>query len=119
MLVTTAGVHHKDDPPFDADGDLSFRTIAGDAAIEDLRVTDKHYDHGCVDADINTVFPLGRLRELAAPAAGGGPRIGAVASTHFSTGFAAALRQYKEQTAPAVAEQAALLRPDCVVLTGG
>src|SRR5690606_3055053 len=53
MLVSTAGVHHMDDPPFDTDGDTSFRVIPGDATAADLRVADTHYDHGCIDKDVN------------------------------------------------------------------
>src|SRR4051794_6973582 len=66
MLVSTAGVYHRDDPPFDVDGDASYRSIPGDATTSDLRVADAHYDHRCIDEDINCVFPNDRLGELAA-----------------------------------------------------
>src|SRR5262245_27975332 len=64
-LVSTAGVYHKNDPPFDVEGDISFRVISGEASGEDLAYADTHYDHSCVDQDINCVFPIDRIAELA------------------------------------------------------
>jgi hypothetical protein len=114
MLVSTAGVHHKDDPPFDTDGDTSFRTIPGDAGAADLRVADMHYDHDCVDQDINCVFPVDRLHELAEE-----HRIRAVAAQHFSLGFTQALRQLRDDTIPKLVREVERVRPDAVLLTGG
>lgn len=114
MLVSTAGVHHMDDPPFETDGDTSFRVIPGDARAADLRVADTHYDHGCVDQDINCVFPIDRLYELAEER-----RIRAVAEKHFSLGFTQALRQLREETIPRLVHEIELVRPDAVLLTGG
>ena len=68
-LVTSAGVHRKDQPGFniaDELGDLTFRIINGDVNAADLMVTHHHYDHTDADADINVVFPIEPLRELAA-----------------------------------------------------
>jgi D-proline reductase (dithiol) PrdB len=67
-LVTAAGVHLRSAPPFDMEnpqGDASFREIPGDAAASDLMITHDYYDHRAADRDVNTVFPLERLRELA------------------------------------------------------
>jgi D-proline reductase (dithiol) PrdB len=64
-LVTTAAVRRKDDKPFKVEGDTSFRTILSDATAADLAYDDDHYDHACVDKDLNCVFPLDRLTELA------------------------------------------------------
>lgn len=114
MLVSTAGVHHKDDPPFITDGDTSFRAIAGDARASDLRVADTHYDHGCVDRDINCVFPIDRLYELAEER-----RIRAVAERHFSLGFTQALRELRDETTPRLVREVERIRPDVVLLTGG
>ena len=114
MLASTAAVHHEADPPFNVEGDLSFRSIAGDAAMSALRIADAHYPHDCVDVDVNTVFPLDRLRELVTAGT-----IKAVAERHFTTGFTQELRRFKEETVPVVAAEMTKLRPDCVVLTGG
>lgn len=67
-LVTTAGVHLKDQTPFDVaakEGDASFREISNQTAVEDYRITHTHYDHSEADKDINCVFPITRLNDLA------------------------------------------------------
>lgn len=114
MLVSTAGVHHMDDPPFDTEGDTSFRAIPGDATAANLRVADTHYDHGCIDRDVNCVFPVDRLYDLAEER-----RIRAVAEKHFSLGFTQALRQLRDDTIPKLVREVERIRPDAVLLTGG
>lgn len=114
ILVSTAGVHHKNDPPFNVEGDTSWRAIPGDAAAADLRIADAHYDHGCVDRDINCVFPVDRLRELVAER-----RLGGVGERHFSLGFTQALRQLRDETLPGLVAEVDRVRPDVVLLTGG
>src|SRR5882757_9680813 len=64
-LITTAGVHQRDQEAFNVDGDNSWRVIAGDVERDRLMVTHEHYDHRDADKDINSVFPIDRLRELA------------------------------------------------------
>src|SRR5579864_9624103 len=64
-LVTTAGVHLRDQVPFDLAGDNSWRLITGNVETGQLMVTHEHYDHRDADRDINVVFPIDRLRELA------------------------------------------------------
>jgi D-proline reductase (dithiol) PrdB len=66
-LVTTAGVHHRDQPPFDMhdrEGDPSFRVIDAFRPVSDLMITHDYYDHSDADQDINIVFPVERLKEL-------------------------------------------------------
>ena len=66
-LVTTAGVHHRDQPPFDMhdrEGDPSFRVIDVSRPVSDLMITHDYYDHSHADQDINIVFPVERLKEL-------------------------------------------------------
>jgi hypothetical protein len=116
MLVSSAAVHHKDQPPFALDGDLGFRAIAtAELSAAELRVADAHYPHDCVDVDLNSIFPVDRLHELAHHER----RIRAVAELHFSTGFTAELRRFRDETVPAITDQIVKVRPDCVVLTGG
>lgn len=118
-LVTAAGVHRKDQEPFniaDELGDLSFRQINGDAAIAELMVTHHHYDHSDADQDINVVFPLEILRELQAEGF-----IGTVAREHVGyMGYTMQLKRMYEETAPAIAEFIdKKSKADVIVLTGG
>jgi D-proline reductase (dithiol) PrdB len=113
-LVSTTGTREKKDRPFEVEGDATYRVIAGTAAGADLAYDDTHYDHACADQDINCIFPLDRLRELAAER-----RIGGLTDRHFSLGFSQALRDLRERTVPALAREVDRARPDAVLLTGG
>lgn len=113
-LVSTAAVRHKEDKPFQLEGDTSFRVIPSDATAADLAYDDSHYDHACVDKDLNCVFPIDRLTELARE-----QRIGGLAEKHFSLGFSQALRELRETTIPVLAREVDKIRPDAVLLTGG
>ena len=113
-LVTTAGVREKKDTPFQVEGDTSYRVISGQALASDLTFDDAHYDHGCADLDLNCIFPIGRLRELA-----GERRIGGLTERHFSMGFSPALRELRETTIPRMVREVDKARPDVVLLTGG
>ncbi len=66
-IVTTAGVHHRDQEPFDMkdpDGDPSYRTIDLRKPLSSLMITHDYYDHADADRDINIVFPVERLKEF-------------------------------------------------------
>ncbi|PNU20463.1 hypothetical protein C2E25_07010 [Geothermobacter hydrogeniphilus] len=66
-LVTTAGVHHPDQPPFDmrdSDGDPSWRELTGETLPGAYRITHDYYDHSDAEKDLNIVLPLERLQEL-------------------------------------------------------
>lgn len=79
-LITTAGLHHVDDDAFSF-VDLSYRVIPGGADLGSLTMTHSsvHFDRTGFREDVNTVFPLDRLRELASEGA-----IGSVADHHYS-----------------------------------
>ena len=79
-LVTTAGLHRLDDEAFTF-VDVSYRVIPADVETSALTMTHSsvHFDRSGFREDVNTVFPLGRLRELEAE---GG--IGSVAAHHYS-----------------------------------
>ncbi len=67
-LVTTGGLHLKNDTPFDTklpEGDCSYRVLAGDIKHEDIMVTHESYDHKFINEDLNCVFPIDRMREYA------------------------------------------------------
>ncbi len=118
-IVTAAGVHNKDQQPFniaDELGDLTFRTIDSDVQPTDLMVTHHHYDHSDADRDINVVFPIDALRSLAEEGF-----IGGLARGHVGfMGYTMQLKRMYEETAPAIAEHIdKQSRADIVVLTGG
>lgn len=81
-LVTTAGVHHRDQKPFDMldpNGDPTFRLIDRRRILSDYVITHDYYDHSDADKDLNVVFPLERLLECESAM-----NIGRVADTHYS-----------------------------------
>lgn len=117
-LVTTAGIHHGHQTPFDmadADGDPSFRIIDDRTIEHDYRITHDYYDHQDARRDLNVVFPVTRLREMLAARC-----IGQISSRHISfMGHIEGLHVQRliHETAP---QAAALLKQeavDAVVLT--
>jgi D-proline reductase (dithiol) PrdB len=111
-IVSSAGVRKKADPPFDTDGDSTFRTIEGSGS--DLAYDDTHYDHACADRDINCIFPIDRLSELKAEGIIKGPT-----AKHFSYGFSTKLRELRDEMFPKLLKEVESVRPDIVLLTGG
>jgi D-proline reductase (dithiol) PrdB len=116
-LVTTAGVHLRTQPPFDMQnplGDPSFRDIPATASPELLAITHDYYDHRDADQDVNIVFPIERLQELAARG-----DVGAVAPIHL--GFMGhvdgdLIPMLQQQTAPAAAALLARHQVDVTLL---
>ena len=81
-LVTTAGVHHTHQKPFDMhdpNGDPTYRIIDTQSIEDDYLITHDYYDHRDADKDLNIVYPVTRLKEMAA-----GGIVGSVARYHFS-----------------------------------
>lgn len=114
-LVTTAGVHMRDQEPFDVEGDNSWRLLPGDVQAQQLMVTHDHYDHHDADNDINVIFPIDRLRELAAEGV-----IGGVSNRHVGfMGYTQQLRDLYERAAPEVAKLVMRSNADGVILTAG
>ncbi len=105
-LVTTGGVHLKEQHPFDMDnpdGDPTFREIPAGAARDTLMITHDYYDHRGADEDLNVVFPHERLAKLAEEGV-----IGGVSSAHLSfMGHidGELLERLIEETAPAAARR--------------
>ena len=117
-LVSTCGVHHIDQEPFDMndpDGDPSFRAIDLTKPLRDLIITHDYYDHSDADKDINIVFPVERLKEFETEGL-----IGKLSSTHF--GFmghiaGAYIITLINESAPAVANRLKADDVDVVLLT--
>ena len=118
-IVTAGGVHLKDQEPFniaDELGDLTYREILPDVDSSQLMVTHHHYDHSDADQDINVVFPIDVLRDLAAEGF-----IGGIAKKHIGyMGYTMQLKAMYEGTAREIANDIdRASRADAVVLTGG
>jgi D-proline reductase (dithiol) PrdB len=118
-LVTTAGVHLKNQEPFNVKakkGDPSFREIPANSPLNDYQITHTHYDHTDADKDINCVFPITRLMELAEAGF-----IGGVSSANYGfMGFILnALHETLIDNAGKVARELVKQETDVVLLTPG
>ena len=118
-IVSAAGVHQKDQEPFnisDELGDLSYRVMDENVKSSDLMVTHHHYDHSDADEDVNVVFPIDILHDLVEEGF-----IGEIARKHVGyMGYTMRLKQMYDETAPAIATEIDRgSRADAVILTGG
>ena len=114
-LVSTAGVHLRDQELFDVQGDNSWRLIPGDVQASQLMVTHDHYDHRDADEDINCIFPIDRLRELAQEGI-----IGGVSDKHLGfMGYTQNMRDLYERASPEIAKISSRSKADAVLLTAG
>jgi D-proline reductase (dithiol) PrdB len=78
-LIGTGGIYIKaEHEPFNTDGDTSFRVIPSSTPAERLGISHTHYDTTGAETDPNVVFPIDRLREMAAAGT-----IGSVAETAY------------------------------------
>jgi D-proline reductase (dithiol) PrdB len=114
-LVSTAGVYLKSQQPFDVLGDGSYRIIPSDSDVSDLVIAHEHYDHSEADRDVNTVFPIERLREMVAD----GTLKGLNPEFFGMMGYTLKLKQVLDETAPEIAKKIERSATDLVLLTGG
>lgn len=79
-LVSTAGLHRTSDRPF-AIGESSYRLIPDNTSANDLVMShiSTNFDRTGFQLDLNTIFPLDRLREMVDAGT-----IGSVARFHYS-----------------------------------
>lgn len=113
-LVTSAGLHSRDDKPF-RKFDPSYRVIPADVDLNELVVshTSIGFDRVPMQQDLNIVFPLDRLRELLDRGA-----VDAVSPRCYSfMGAQRDLSVVKEKTGPEVAKRLVGEGVDVVVLT--
>lgn len=114
-LASAAGIHLKSDKRFNLAGDSSFRVVPGDVKGEDLMVSHGGYDNGDVNKDINCMFPIERIQELAAEGF-----IKDVAPVNFGfMGGGGDQTAFKEVTGPEIARQLKEEGVDAVLLTAG
>ncbi len=103
-LLTSGGVSHCDAKPFEplARNDLRLDALPEDTPAQTLVINDAYYNHLDADRDINCIFPIDRLRELATEGI-----IGSVAPHHYS-GFMGRIYMRSavvNEAAPAFARQ--------------
>ena len=112
-IVTSAGLHRDGDPGF-RPGDQTFRVLDNDGRNLKLGHLSQNFDRAGLAADVNVVFPIDRLREMAAEGA-----IKAVAPQHLS--FQGAQDQtmttIRLDTGPAAAKLLREAGVDVVLLT--
>jgi D-proline reductase (dithiol) PrdB len=115
-LVTTAGVHLKTQEVFNVvDGDPTVRFIPSTSVEDDLMISHEHFDRSDADRDVNCVFPLTRLKELAEEGV-----IGGVAPTHFGLmGYIPDTEPLIKETIPKMVQQLITDQVDAVILNPG
>lgn len=114
-LATAAGVHLKTDPRFNLAGDTGFREIPGDTQPDALMVSHGGYDNADVNKDINCMFPISRLQELAEEGF-----IKEVAPIHYGfMGGGGDQTAFTEQTGPEIARLLNEEKVDAVIMTAG
>lgn len=117
-IVTTAGLHLRDDKPFNRDhpgGESTYRVLPTTADTADI--VQSHFsigfDRTAIYRDINITYPIDRMRELV-----DNGTIGGLGPNNYS--FMGALRDctaVAEQTGPEVAQRLKDQGVDLVLLT--
>jgi D-proline reductase (dithiol) PrdB len=119
-LISSAGIALKSDRPFDQEGerrnpwwgDPSYRILPNTATSQDVRLYHLHIDPSCAEQDLNCLFPLQRLQELAAAG-----EVGSSAARHYSImGYILRPEQLLAETAPALIRNLKEDYADVVVL---
>ena len=114
-LATAAGVHKKSQERFNLAGDWTWRKIENTTPSSDLMVSHGGYDNSDVNKDINCMFPIDRIHELAAEGF-----IRACAPVHAGfMGGGGNQEKFKHETGPAIAEMFKNEDVDAVILTAG
>ena len=105
-IVSTAGLQRRGDLPFAADA-ADYRVLPGDSTAANVVMShvSVEYDRTGFQQDLNVVFPIDRLRELAAEGV-----IGSVADFHYSVMGATP----PDEMEPAAHELSGLLKADAV-----
>ena len=89
-MITTAGLHMRSDKPFQMGQPDLYRVIPGYAGNSDLVMSHgaASFDRTGYQRDLNVVFPIDRLRELAEEGV-----IGSVADYHYAFGTPLSMEQ--------------------------
>jgi len=115
-IVTTAALHRVDDPGFQiGDSDFHYETLPRQARDLKLGHHSVNFDRGGFAADLNVVYPIDRLEELAEAGV-----IGEVAENHyaFAGNQSATVSEIRLDSGPHCAKTMLAENVDIVVLTG-
>lgn len=114
-FVSTAGVQPKGSLPFDTAhpiGDYTFRPVPSDSKPEDLEIHQLKYPTVGAEKDLNVIFPIERLQELAAEKI-----IGELAPDFFSfIGYNMDAERLEKTLAENLADAVEAEKPDAVLL---
>lgn len=114
-LATAAGVHRKCDKRFNLSGDSTWRKIPDNTPSDELMVSHGGYDNTDVNKDINCMFPIDRLHELAASGF-----IKACAPTHVGfMGGGGDIKAFTETVGPEIGAFLKSEGVDAVIMTAG
>ena len=114
-LISTGGIYVFGDEPFSvvsrSDVDESYREIPLHCEADKLRIAHEHYDKRHAAEDLNVVFPLERLRQLAAEGF-----LGELADVHFSISGYIPKPDKLYQSGLEIAERLKTMRVDAALL---
>ena len=114
-IALATGVHHKDQKRFNLAGDFTWRKITDKMPSDELMVSHGGYDNSDVNKDINCMFPIDRIHELAKEGF-----IKACAPVHAGfMGGGGNQEKFKHETGPAIAKMFVEEGVDAVILTAG
>ena len=111
-LVGSGGLYRHGQIAFHTKDDTSVRVIGTDTPTSELRTAHFAYDQTDARADANCVFPLDRLRELAADGVIGG----LTPESYAFMGGIYSIRRLESETAPLLVERCRAQEPDLVLL---
>ena len=115
-IVTTAALHRMGTPGFEiGDTDFHYETLPRDVRDLMLGHHSVNFDRGGFAADLNVVYPIDRLEEMAA-----GGVIGDVADNHyaFAGNQSTTVSEIRLDSGPHCAKQMLAEEVDIVVITG-
>lgn len=111
-LVGSGGLYRRGQVAFHTKDDTSIRIIDTDTPTDELRTAHFAYDQTDARNDPNCVYPLDRLRELAADGVIGG----LTEQSYAFMGGIYSVRRLEAETAPLLVEHCRSQEPDVVLL---
>jgi D-proline reductase (dithiol) PrdB len=114
-FATAGGIHKKSQVPFNLSGDFTYRIIEEATPSSALTVSHGGFDNSDINKDVNAMFPIDRLHELAQAGV-----IGSVAPRLFGfMGGGGNVQKFKAETGPAIAKMLKEDEVDICLITGG